>query len=156
MARERRRYLALHLQNHPHIHSFQLNAVAHDWHNLSLWSSPITLNKAMQTVAIKAMLFLTSNNCPYVSHRAGSAAFQQKLTINGASLSEPHTSKSERCNFHIYIYIYISVIRHSVNASWHSFNPKHCARHVQVQSEKGHANFLWHHWHFQRRCCEQC
>ena len=33
-----------------------------------------------------------------------------------------------------YMY-YISVVRRSVNGSWHPFNPKHCARWVQVRTE---------------------
>ena len=37
-----------------------------------------------------------------------------KTNIIGASLSEPHTSES---NSEIFIYIYVSVVCHSVNAS---------------------------------------
>ena len=33
------------------------------------------------------------------------------------------------------MYMYISVVRRSVNASSHSINPKHCARRVQVWKE---------------------
>ena len=44
----------------PHVRPFQLNAVAREWRNLSIWSSPITSNEAMQTVTDKAILFVTS------------------------------------------------------------------------------------------------
>ena len=47
-------------RNCPRVHLLQLTASAPDWRNLSLWSSPITLNEAMQTVTVKAILFLTS------------------------------------------------------------------------------------------------
>ena len=40
--------------NYPHVHLFQLNARAHDWCNLSLWSLLIVLNKAMQTLAFSS------------------------------------------------------------------------------------------------------
>ena len=44
-----------------------------------------------------------------------------------ASLSEPHTSKlnMDYSYIYIYIYIYMPYVRCSVNASLHSFNPKH-------------------------------
>ena len=56
--------------------------------------------------------------------------FYSCYLIIGASLSEPHTSEFNGAIF-IYIYIYISVVRRSVNASSHSFNPKHCTRRVE-------------------------
>ena len=57
----------------------------------------------------------------------------------GASLSEPHTSElnSEFFIYYIYIYIYLLYVRRSVNANWHSFNPKYCAhRSVRVKYRK--------------------
>jgi len=46
----------------------------------------------------------------------------------GASLSEPHTSELNGVFFiFICVYIYLPYIRRSVNANWHSFNPKNCA-----------------------------
>ena len=47
-------------RNCPCIRAFQQNTAACDWCNLFLWSSPITSNKAMQTVTVEAMLLLTS------------------------------------------------------------------------------------------------
>ena len=46
-------------RNCPCVRPFQLNTVACDWCNLSLWSSPIALNEAIQTITVKAILLLT-------------------------------------------------------------------------------------------------
>ena len=46
----------------------------------------------------------------------------------GASLSEPHTSVLNGGFSYIIIIIYLPYVCRSINASWHSFNPKHCAR----------------------------
>jgi len=42
------------------VRPFQPNAMARDWHNLSLWSLPIVMNEVMQTVYVRVILFLTS------------------------------------------------------------------------------------------------
>ena len=65
--------------NCPCIRPFQLNTVAREWRNLSLWSSPIASNEAMQTVTGKAILFVTSKPPICVPQRVilCSAAFQQ-------------------------------------------------------------------------------
>ena len=49
-------------RNCPPVRPLQLNASACDWRNLSLWTSPITSNEAMQTVTVKAILFFTSKS----------------------------------------------------------------------------------------------
>ena len=45
-----------------------LEVQVEDWRNLALWSLPMVLNEAMQTVTVKVILFLTSK-APKVSHR---------------------------------------------------------------------------------------
>ena len=57
--REWWRQSALHLQKLHTQLSFQVN-VACDWCKLSCWSSPVVLNNTMQSVTVKAILFLTS------------------------------------------------------------------------------------------------
>ena len=51
---------------------------------------------------------------------------------NVASLSEPHTSELNSGISYIYYLSYI--VRHSVNAGSHSFNPKHCAHRISKQT----------------------
>ena len=46
-------------RNYPCIRAFQLNAMARDWRNLSLWSLLIVVNEVMQTVNVRTILFLT-------------------------------------------------------------------------------------------------
>ena len=70
-------------RNCPCIHPLQLNTLARDWHNLSLWSSPITSNEAMQAVTVKAILFLTSKLlvCMAYNYSVWPSAGKQKLTV---------------------------------------------------------------------------
>ena len=63
------------------------------------------------------------------------------IIVIGVSLSEPSpTLASWTVDFsylYIYIYIYLPYIHRSVNANWHSFNPKNCTRRsVQVKYPK--------------------
>ena len=46
-------------RNYPCSRAFQLNAMARDWCNLSLWSLPNVVNEVMQTVNVRTILFLT-------------------------------------------------------------------------------------------------
>ena len=81
---------------------FQLNAVAHDWCNLSLWNLPIALNEAMHTTTIKAILFLI---CPtgsitlhcdkYYAGYQGNLAHAQTVCTR-LSFLLPHTRAWER------------------------------------------------------------
>ena len=60
MMKERLRQKVLRLSMCP---SFQLNAMACDWRNLSLWSFLIILNEAMQTVTVRVFDFKTTRRC---------------------------------------------------------------------------------------------
>ena len=46
-------------KNFSPVHSFQVNTVAREWCNLSLWSSSIALNKMIQATAVKMIAVLT-------------------------------------------------------------------------------------------------
>ena len=65
MTRERRRHSALRLQELSTHCQFQLNAVASDWRNFSLWSSAITSNEACRPLLLKQWL----QNSSYEFHR---------------------------------------------------------------------------------------
>ena len=46
-------------KNYSPVCPFQVNTVAREWCNLSLWNSSIALNEMTQAVAVKAITFLT-------------------------------------------------------------------------------------------------
>ena len=61
-------------KNYSPVCPFQVNTVASEWCNLSLWSSLIALNEMIQAIAVKVITFLTLNLPPNVSHREHNSA----------------------------------------------------------------------------------